>query len=145
MENNYQPGQGGMPHLDRMAARKRMETQVSPYLKSQGFIRINKTRNTFYHPETNTVILGQSAPTGHTQPGNTRSVIRELRKKYGQDVTIYVHFNRPSEEWVSKPMYRKFLKDYQKINNLEGIVGGFSNLVLNMNNILKNRNSVYCI
>lgn len=145
MESNYVPGQGGMPHLDREAARKRMETQVSPYLTSQGFNRINKTRNTFYNPETNTIVLGQSAPTGHSLAGNTRSYIRKLRREYGLGVTIYIHFNRPTEEWVSKPKYRQFLKDYQKIPNLEGIIGGFSNLVLNINNILQNRNSVYCI
>lgn len=142
---DYKPGQGGIPHLDAEAARKRMETQVSPYLHTQGFIRINKRRNTFYNQETNTIILGQSAPTGRTLAGNTNSLIRELRKKYGKTVTIYVHFNRPCEEWVNKPNYRKFLKDYQKINNLEGIIGGFSNLVLNINTILQNRNSVYCI
>lgn len=145
MEKQYTPGQGGMPHLDKEAARKRMETEVSPYLESQGFIRTNKLRNTFYNPETHTIILGQSAPTGRTLSGNTRSIIRELRSKYGKDVTIYVHFNRPSEEWIGKPVYRKFLKDYQKINNLEGIIGGFSNLVLNIKNILQNRNSVYSI
>jgi len=120
----------GNPVNDVKASNERFKNGVKPVLANKGFIQLNKRSHTMVNHEAKTVILCMSAPSDTKYPGQKRDTIRKLRKQFGKDYVFYLHFNRPKQEWINKPVYQSILKQFVSFKSLTGVVIGIEELVV---------------
>lgn len=133
---------GGNPAEDRRESDYRIKTAVVPIITNSGFVRYKK-RSIFINHTERVIIIAQSAPTNHRMIGYTRNLITKLKKEFGKDFVFYILFHRPSQEWTHKSIYSTFLRRYQTITSITGIIVGIDGLVVSLPKMKKKELTYY--
>lgn len=118
---------GGNPTTDMKPAINRFKNILEPIFFNKGFRRISGNSHTMYSKSTNTVVIVTSSPSNVKDFVNIRDKSKKLRKKY-KDCYVYLIFSRDYSEWKDKEVYQGTLKRILKINQINGISTGISNL-----------------
>lgn len=127
---------GGNPMEDRKASQFRFDNILHPIFSSKGYVRL-KNSNTLYSESDNTLIITTSAPSQTKHYRDLKEKVRQFRKQYGKELSIYLVYSRNYSEWANKPVYQSTLRSILRLGSITGISVGLDNMEKLLHNISK--------
>ena len=128
---------GGNPLLDRRESMKRFNDIVKPVFTNKGFVKLKGNSHVMYNSEKNSILITTACPSQFKDYSALKTKVTQLRKVYGNDVTIYLLYSRDLSEWSNKPTYMNTLQRIMTIKSLTGIITGLNNLPKTIDKILE--------